>query len=189
MVGAASSSSARSTCQAWVQLTLGGQRCADKGAAVAEPELDEESHSSSSVDAARRPTGTSNRRAVALTAIHRQRKEKRKPPEGPRGRSKMGRSTKETRVKMADRLEQFPDQGLAISGGKLFCQACREEQPNLKESLKKHFLTAKHISRLAKLRQSMSSSQQISTDLAQHFEMNKDLQGVSISVRCPSSLF
>ena len=76
-------------------------------------------------------------------------------------------------------MMQFPEQSLVVSAGKLFCKACKEEQPNLKESLKRHIGTAKHVSMLAKYMEAVDDKQSLFSDLASYFEQHTDQQGVS----------
>ncbi|KAL3921141.1 MAG: hypothetical protein SGPRY_005004 [Prymnesium sp.] len=68
---------------------------------------------------------------------------KKRPKQGPRGRSKAARKTKESAVPVAERLTRFPDdpdEGFKLSAGKLFCQPCKEALVNLKEGLKRHVI-------------------------------------------------
>jgi hypothetical protein len=112
---------------------------------------------------------------------------KRKAPEGPRGRSKAVNVTKETKVSLAKRVEQFPDQGLKVSAGKIFCQPCKEELPNLKESIKRHIGSTKHQSKLDSFVKRSTSDNKLYRDLAVHFEEHDDEQGVSCSIYCMPS--
>lgn len=79
-----------------------------------------------------------------LAAMERVRATKLKQELGPRGRQKAGRMTKETKVPLQKRVQQFPDETLKISNRKLFCECCREEMPNLKEGIKRHCESSKH---------------------------------------------
>lgn len=83
-----------------------------------------------------------------LANHERERKPKRKPPEGPRGRATAARVTQETRVSLESRIQKFADQGLKASAGKLFCQACPCEVPNIWSSIVNHLNTKKHKDRL-----------------------------------------
>lgn len=115
---------------------------------------------------------------VPLAGIERKRKFKFKKPAGPRGRCKSGRTTRETKVVIAKRLQQFPNQGLVIAAGKLFCKPCREVQPNLKESLRRHLSTAKHQAALAHFLQASEAEQQTHSSLSEFFERHQDISGV-----------
>lgn len=68
---------------------------------------------------------------------------------------------------------------LIISAGKLFCQACKETQPNLKESLKRHFETPKHKANIEKYKNVSAEASGVFTNLATYFEQHPDVQGVS----------
>ena len=59
--------------------------------------------------------------------------------QGPRGRSKAARKTKESAVPVAERLTQFPDEGFKLlAGTSSASQPCKEELANLKEGLMRH---------------------------------------------------
>eukprot|EP00967_Tisochrysis_lutea_P046406 scaffold56399_cov26-Tisochrysis_lutea.AAC.1 len=63
-----------------------------------------------------------------LAAHERERKKKMKPPPvGSRGPNQAVRISKETKVTISTstRLKEFPDDSLRISGGTLFCAACK----------------------------------------------------------------
>lgn len=116
-----------------------------------------------------------------LAGLERTRAKKRKPPEGPRGRAAAGRTTKETTVSIVQRLREFPDQGLRASAGKIFCAPCREEQPNLKESLKRHISTQKHKDKLEAYLQAENVEGSLARDIAVYFVENPDQKGASTS--------
>ena len=73
-----------------------------------------------------------------LAGMERERQRKKKPPPvGDRGSAKGGiRQTPETGVGVEQRLREFPDQGLKISAGKIFCVPCKEVLPNLKHRVR-----------------------------------------------------
>jgi hypothetical protein len=48
------------------------------------------------------------------------------------------------RVTPEQRLKEFPDQKLVVSGGQLFCTACREEVALKKSIIELHIKSAKH---------------------------------------------
>lgn len=162
-----------------VQLTLfGGGRLADPPVMESTEGSDSDVPREHARETETASTSQDANGAPALASIHRIRKPKRKPPEGPRGRSKLGRLTKETNVDLTKRLVQFPGQSLVISAGKLFCKACKEEQPNLKESIKRHLLTTKHREMLKAHEKNMDRNSSLVSDLAEYFENKKDEQGV-----------
>lgn len=118
---------------------------------------------------------------IPLAPLERTRATKRKAPEGPRGRSKAGRSSKETSVSLKHRVEvDFKDAGLKVSGGKLFCGACKEELPNLKEAIKRHVSSLKHTKKLAAMERAATAGRQIYTDIAEHFTQHPHEHGVSL---------
>lgn len=111
-------------------------------------------------------------------SVERTRAPKRKAPEGPRGRAKSVRVTKETGVSLQGRVKQFENEGLKVSAGELFCSACLQVLPNICESIKRHIATSKHKERLVKLEKSKAADEQTSYDLADFFANNNDLNGV-----------
>lgn len=117
-----------------------------------------------------------------LASMERKRAQVFKRPAGPRGRMKASRVTKQTKVSLSERLQQFPDQGLYVSGGKLFCGPCREEAPNLKESLKRHCASQKHEQNLVNYNLKVSKGKEAFKDIASWFEANPDLKGVRMHV-------
>lgn len=113
-----------------------------------------------------------------LNELERVRAKKRKAPEGPRGRAKAGRTTKETSVSLKKRLEEFPDEGLVISAGELFCGPCKESISNLKEGMRRHFKTRKHMVNKSKMLAAKQSSRVWHNHLANYFANSSDEQGV-----------
>lgn len=113
-----------------------------------------------------------------LAHLERARKVKRKAPEGPRGRSKAGRVTKESCVPLLQRIQEFPDTGLKISGGKLFCAPCKEELPNLKEHIKRHLTSRKHAEKLKTMARVLQAEKEIGEDIADYFTAHTHEQGV-----------
>lgn len=114
-----------------------------------------------------------------MAEMERERAKKRKPPVGPRGRQKAVRVTAESKVPVAQRLVQFTNQGFKQSAGKLFCEPCREVLQNLKEGLKRHVKTAKHVDRLKAWCQDASASRRLGNDLGDYFAEHMNEQGVS----------
>ncbi|KAL3919958.1 MAG: hypothetical protein SGPRY_005436, partial [Prymnesium sp.] len=94
---------------------------------------------------------------------------KRKRPEGPRGRAKAVRITKETTVPASRRLVEFRDEGFKLSMGKLFCVPCRETVQNLKEGLKRHVTIKKHKNGLLALRWSQNADPSLAGELTDYF--------------------
>lgn len=127
-----------------------------------------------------------------LAGHERVRAQKRKAPEGPRGRAKAGgRKTRDTCIPVSQRLIEFPDQSFKLSAGLLFCQACKEELANLKEGIKRHVASTKHQRKLSMFNSRMAADNALGTDLADYFDANRDEHGVSASitsiVACTSS--
>lgn len=116
---------------------------------------------------------------VSLSAHERQRAPKRKAPEGPRGRAKAARKTKESCIPIKTRLSEFPNEGFKLSAGKLFCQPCKEELVNLKEGIKRHVKSSKHKANLEKMQLADKAETSLSDDLANYFKENPDVNGVS----------
>lgn len=110
--------------------------------------------------------------------VERSRAPKRKLPEGPRGRAKCQRVSKETHVSLQSRVKQFENEGLKVSAGELFCSACLQALPNISESIKRHIATTKHKERLVKMEKAKAKDEITSYDLADFFTNNSDLNGV-----------
>lgn len=116
-----------------------------------------------------------------LADHERNRSKKRKAPEGPRGRSKAGRNTSEAKhVPMLNRLNEFPNQGLKISAGALFCKPCAATLPNIKSSIVSHLATSKHKCKLLKYEQQRESDNVARTELAEYFMANLEESQVSV---------
>ena len=89
----------------------------------------------------------------------------------------------ETKVTVFQRLKQFQGQGLKESAEKIFCTACKEEQPNLKESIRRHVASQKHIARLQKLESSSKAASIWREDLAELFDNHPDLKGSKLDAQ------
>lgn len=76
------------------------------------------------------------------------------------------------------RCQQFPEQGLTVAGGKVFCQACKEEQPNLKVAISRHVESTKHKQKLAAFYLRSRDDAHLEADLTTYFNENKDIKGV-----------
>lgn len=112
---------------------------------------------------------------VELAKIERARTQKRKAPEGPRGRSKIGRMTVEPKsVPKLNRLTEFPEQGLKISAGALFCQPCKMTLPNIRGSIVHHLATKKHEGKLQVFLKQQQEDNNLRTELSDYFTANPD---------------
>lgn len=110
-----------------------------------------------------------------LAAHERVRAKKRKAPEGPRGRSKASRTTMEAKnVSKDHRLSDFPNQGLKVSAGDLFCQPCATTLPNIKGSIIHHLQTKKHKIKLEAFQKRQAADMEVRTELSEYFDANKD---------------
>lgn len=119
--------------------------------------------------------------AGELAAHERARSKKRKAPEGPRGRSKATRITTEPKnVPKDSRITDFPDQGLKISAGTLFCQPCATTLPNIRGSIVNHLATKKHKSKLEAFLLQQASDKDLRSELSAYFEENSDERHVSV---------
>ena len=86
------------------------------------------------------PSGSSSPQAPAAS-IERDRVLPQKPPAGVRGHQKAGHTTRETHISIASRINEFPNQSMRDSAGKLFCGACLSTLPNIKSSITTHIGT------------------------------------------------
>lgn len=80
---------------------------------------------------------------------------------------------------LGQRLIEFPNESFKISGNKLFCHACKEELPNLKEGIKRHAACSKHKTKLNKHLKAIASNADLTIDLAEYFKNHRDEKGVS----------
>ncbi|KAL3926346.1 MAG: hypothetical protein SGPRY_003337, partial [Prymnesium sp.] len=105
---------------------------------------------------------------LALAALERACAPKREaPPKGDHGPAKaIPRSTKETDVPLEQRLEEFPEECLKVSGGKLFCPPCKEEWPNLKERIKRHVRCKKHLNHWASFERAKKKNADLINDVS-----------------------
>lgn len=115
-----------------------------------------------------------------LAPMERVRAPKQKLEAGPRGRQKAVKITKETKVPLQQRLKEFPNEFLKISNGVLFCTPCKMKLDNLKEQMKRHFETAKHVTNKEKFVKAGLATNDMRNDIAEHFEQNQDLHGVRV---------
>ncbi|KAK3236316.1 hypothetical protein CYMTET_53535 [Cymbomonas tetramitiformis] len=81
----------------------------------------------------------------ALAAHERERAPSLKPPSGKKRAGGGVRITKEPKIEPSKRITEFSDQCLRISAGRLFCGCCKETLSLLKQSVKTHVLSAKHL--------------------------------------------
>jgi hypothetical protein len=89
---------------------------------------------------------------VHLSSIERDRVIKLKPPAPIFGHRQSGSGcTHETKVSIEKRLQEFPDQSLCNSLGKILCRACKKEVKNSAHLIKQHLNTQMHTEKLAKL--------------------------------------
>jgi hypothetical protein len=116
-----------------------------------------------------------------LAAHERGRAAKMKLPEGPRGRQVERRTTKETKVTVAQRLREFPGQGLKESAGELFCGPCKETIPNIKGSIRDHVGRKKHTDNLQKYVEKHGDDEEVKEVLSEHFKANPDETGTRSS--------
>lgn len=118
---------------------------------------------------------------VPLAAHERSRSAKRKAPIGPRGRAKVGRMSVEVKgVTKHCRLNEFPDQGLKVSAGALFCQPCALTLPNIRSSIHHHLCTNKHKVKLQEYVKKQENDQVLRTELSDYFVANPDEKHVSL---------
>lgn len=100
--------------------------------------------------------------------------------EGQRGRAKVTHVSKETKIPLRQRLEEFPDKGLTISAGVLFCKACKLTLDNIKSSIEDHLRRQKHILNLERLQSRNVEDTNVLEDLAAYFEEHRDEAGRTV---------
>lgn len=102
-----------------------------------------------------------------------------KLPEGPRGRAKAAHISKETKVPVEKRLEQFPDNGLHVSAGQIYCGPCKTVIDNIKSSISDHVKRNKHISNCEKYLKRASEDDTMKVELSQYFQEHANERGSS----------
>lgn len=78
----------------------------------------------------------------------------------------------------ATRVQQFPNQTLKVSARKLYCAACKETLSNLKETIRRHCASTKHVRSVQVCLQSETSECHLQREIAQFYKDNDDLHGV-----------
>lgn len=85
------------------------------------------------------------------------------------------------------RMQEFSEGGLKISEDKLFCVSCKEEPPNLKESICRHITTGEHEQRRQKLAKCAAANQELHDNRATYFEGYSELRGRGVgAIYAPS---
>ena len=90
------------------------------------------------------------------SAFARKRKVKTNPPVGAKKsqrHSALSHTYTPKSISPAHRVKEFPDEGLTVSGSKLFCTACREEICLKATVIRLHVKPKKHISGKDRLKQ------------------------------------
>lgn len=90
-------------------------------------------------------------RAPTLSELNRPRKIQRNPPPVGKKRSRGCNKSSDPSVPPSKRVSEYPDEMLSVSGGKLFCKACREVLSVKKSTLDDHVKSAKHLGSKTKM--------------------------------------
>lgn len=90
------------------------------------------------------------------------------PPTGKRSCKSTNQSKAAVNIKPQQRVVEFKDEYLCVSGGKLFCNACREEVNLKKSSVKNHIQSVKHKNGKDALRAKNKRDKSISEAILQH---------------------
>ncbi|KAK3238548.1 hypothetical protein CYMTET_51450 [Cymbomonas tetramitiformis] len=110
----------------------------------------------------------------ALAAHERERAPVKKPPSGKKRAGGGVRITKEPKIKPSKRITQFPDQCLRVSAGRLFCGCCKESLSLLKQSVKTHVLSAKHLGAKEKFVLRRRDDEHVRDVLVEYFKEHED---------------
>lgn len=116
-----------------------------------------------------------------LAHIERNRKKKLKPTtkKGAFQQNKKSRTTKETSVKLINRVKEFPDTGLTVEAGVLWCAPCKRRMANLKTSIATHVASAVHLKQFERYKKRNDADSQLRESLVAYFEENPMECGVS----------
>ena len=90
-------------------------------------------------------------KSPAPSELSRKRKLVRNPPSGKK-RASGSSAVNAPKVPPANRVKEFPDEQLSVSGGRLFCDACKEVLCVKKSTITYHIKSAKHIESKEKLK-------------------------------------
>lgn len=116
-----------------------------------------------------------------LAGHERNRKRRRKVATAQRkGKFGSQRSTQQTQVSLQQRLNEFPDSGLTISAGCLFCAPCKKKMVNLKTSIVTHVGSQSHLKKYKKLIQQTAADNLLAENLTNYFKAHPDEQGVTL---------
>lgn len=107
---------------------------------------------------------------------------KQKAPIGKRGRNESVHITKETNVPLTQRLQEFPNTGLTISAGKLFCLPCKIVLDNLKGKIDDHVKRQKHLSNLERWHQTGNADGILKEQLSAYFKSSTEQKSSSLDV-------
>ena len=100
--------------------------------------------------------------------ITRKRKTKTNPPPIGKHRSQ-GKSASDPKgIEPSKRVKEFPTEQLKVSGGKLFCSACREELGLKSSTVQNHIRSQKHENSKKKLALKEAREQDIAVALSKH---------------------
>ena len=109
-------------------------------------------------------------KSPAEVEIARKRKTKTNPPPVGKRRSQ-GKSASDPKgIEPGKRVKEFPNEQLKVSGGKLFCSACREELGLKSSTIQNHIRSQKHASSKKKLELKEAREQDIAVALSKHNE-------------------
>lgn len=128
------------------------------------------------------------RNGQPLLASHeRNRKRKMKPAKKGLLNQSKSVKTKETKVKLQNRLNEFPNTGLKVETGVLWCAPCKRRMANLKTSIAIHVKSDAHLRELEKYKKRHASDATLRENMVAYFEANPMESGVRHrSAQCPS---
>lgn len=122
---------------------------------------------------------TDNERDMPALSKHERNRKIMKKPKTKSGIFKtVAVSTKETSVPLEQRLKEFPEQGLVISVGKLWCSACKKSLPNLKTTIETHVGCKKHKDKYAKFIIRNDADSKLGDNILEYFQAHPDERGV-----------
>lgn len=144
-------------------------------------EEDEEAESEYDTDDEKRGGDAAD---IPLLAKHeRNRKAKQKPQKKKRKlpgalNAACRSSTKQTSVPLSQRLTEFPNMGLSISAGALWCAPCKKVVPNLKQTIDLHVSSTKHKTNFSKHMRRNEREKKLADGLTAYFERHHTETGV-----------
>ena len=128
----------------------------------------EDTCSSGSSSSEQPPSLLERLKAPTAAAIARKRQTKTNPPPVGKRQCRGNAASDPKTIEPSKRVQDFPNEQLKVSGGKLFCSACREELGLKRSTIQNHIRSLKHENSKKALKVKLKREQDIADALAKH---------------------